>query len=368
MGTASGPQAGEYTGDACRGSSRGSPGCRGGGGARGRIGDLCARESGRPEAAGGILHSPTIPEASVFIEEYLQELRQRGFTPRAFVGYGRSVIRRIRENLEANPGAVRAAWNMALAFFAVAFVGCAALALGVERSFAYRLFTVTAVWIAVTFAIVTASVDLLRDPQGYRLSSLNVPIALTLARVVMIPAILMCLIAGHVFLALGLYVFAALSDVADGWIARHWRQATQLGTVMDPVVDIFLNLALFAGLAFGRLLPAWVFWIAVVRTCVLMVGAAGLYLFVGPVRIRPTTLGRLMGVLTAALAGLLMLLGHRGGHWAERLVPLTGIALGALLSAGVLHALALGWYNLRLLQSDDEARRGVVGDVRWGRR
>ncbi len=304
----------------------------------------------------------------MFIEEYLQELRQRGFTPRAFVGYGRSVARRIRENLEANPGAVRAAWNMALAFFAVAFVGCAALALGVERAFAVRLFTATAVWIAVTFALVTASVDLLRDADGYRLPALNVPLALTLARVVMIPAILMSLVAGHVILAFGLYVFAALSDVADGWIARRWRQATLLGTVMDPVVDILLNLALFGGLSLAGLLPGWVFVLAAVRTTVLVVGAAGLYLFVGPVRIRPTTLGRLMGVLTSALAALLMLLGHGGGHWAERLVPLTGVALGALIAAGVLHALALGWYNLRLLQGAIDAQRGVVGDVRWGRR
>src|SRR5258706_13483364 len=116
----------------------------------------------------------------VFIEEYLQELRQQGFTPRAFVGYGRSVVRRIRENLEANPGAVRATWNMALAFFAVAFIGCAALALGADRPLAVRMFTATALAIAVAFTLVTASVDLLRDADGYQLPSLNAPIALTL--------------------------------------------------------------------------------------------------------------------------------------------------------------------------------------------
>ena len=304
----------------------------------------------------------------MFIEEYLQELRQQGFTPRAFVGYGRSVARRIRENLEANPGAVRSGWNMALAFFAATFVGSAALALRVERSLAYELFTATSIWILVTFALVTASVQLLRDPDGYRLSALNVPLAMTLARVVLIPGIVLLLMDGHLGLALTLYVIAALSDVADGWVARRWRQITVLGTVMDPVVDIVFNLALFAGLAFADLLPGWVFLVAAIRYGVLVVGAACLYLFVGPVRIRPTTLGRLMGVLTSALAGLLMLLRHRGGHWADRLAPLTGIALGALLAAGVLHALALGWYNLRVIRGGAAAQSGVVGDVRWGRR
>src|SRR5438876_353898 len=96
-----------------------------------RMGDVCG-DDGSPSALNvgyaayprrcsrprGIMRYPRTVDrfrgVPVFIEEYLQELRQRGFTPRAFVGYGRSVARRIRENLEANPGAVRATWNMAL--------------------------------------------------------------------------------------------------------------------------------------------------------------------------------------------------------------------------------------------------------------
>ena len=55
------------------------------------------------------------------------------------------------------------------------------------------------------------------------------------------------------------------------------------------------------------------------RYGVLLVGGACLYLFVGPVRIRPTLSGRLTGVLMSALVGFLMLLHVLGSRWSDTL-------------------------------------------------
>ena len=303
----------------------------------------------------------------MFIEEYLQELRRDGFTPGAFARYFRRIARLTRENLDANPGGVRAVWSVALAFFAGAFVASAAVALRIDRWLAYELLLWTSVWILIAFGAVTAGISLLRDTQGYRLASLNPPLVLTLMRVVMVPGLALLLMDHHFALALGVYVIASLSDVADGWIARRWNQVTELGTVLDPLVDIVFNFALYAGLVLAGLLPPWVFAMAAVRYGLLIVGGIGLYLFVGPVRIHPTTLGRLMGVVTSALVALLAVLHLHGGHLAERLLPLTGIALGVLLGGGVLHVVALGWYNLRMMRGALHAQGRVVGDVRWGK-
>ncbi len=303
----------------------------------------------------------------MFIEEHLQELRRDGFTPAAFARYIRRVALVLRENLDANPGGVRAVWSVALAFFAAAFIACAAVALRIERPLAYELLLWTSVWILLAFTAVTAGISLLRDPQGYRLASLNAPLVLTLTRIVLVPGIALLLMDQHYALALGVYLFASLTDVADGWIARRWNQVTELGTVLDPLVDIVFTFALFAGLVLAGLLPAWVFVAAALRCTILVLGGAYLYIFVGPVKIHPTTLGRLMGVVTAALVGLLVVLHLSGGHLAERLLPLTAIALGVLLSGGVLHVLALGWYNLRKLRGTLNEQGRVVGDVRWGK-
>jgi len=287
----------------------------------------------------------------MFIETELQELRRQRFAPAALIGYARALSRHVRATWDSNPGAVRSVWSLALVFFAVDFVASAAVALRLEPQLGVEVFLLTAAMILISFAGVSASLDLLRDRRGFRLSAINLPIALTLLRLAMLPGILLFLLERRFLLALSAFVIAALSDVADGALARRWDQCTPLGTVLDPVVDIIFNLAIFAmaGLRYG----------------ILLAGGAWLYLFVGPVRIQPTLFGRLTGVVLSALVGLLTLLHVVRGALAARLVPLTEIALGVLLAVTVAHVIVLGWHNLRLLTGRVEAAGRVVGDVRW---
>jgi cardiolipin synthase (CMP-forming) len=312
--------------------------------------------------------TPSTEEAAMFVEEYLQELRRDRFAPPALLLYARRMALRSRGEMVANPGAVRSVWSLALFYFAAAFMAGVALAIGGERHLAYDFFLATSLGIAPAFALVTFFIGALRDREGYRLSALNVPIALTLLRAAMLPGIVLFLEERQFGLAVACYVLAALTDVADGWIARRWSQVTTLGMVMDPVVDIVFNFAILGGLWAAGLLPAWVFWMAVARYGVLLVGGAYLYLFVGPVRIQPTLFGRLTGVLMSALVALLMLLTVAPHPLAERLAPLTENALGILLIATVVQVVALGWYNLRVMTGRVEEQGRVVGDVRWGAR
>lgn len=43
-----------------------------------------------------------------------------------------------------------------------------------------------------------------------------------------------------VWFAFGMFMYAALSDLADGWVARRYGMETQLGRVIDPFADKFL--------------------------------------------------------------------------------------------------------------------------------
>lgn len=301
----------------------------------------------------------------MFIEEYLQELRRDRFAPPAWIRYGQRVAQRVREDVVANPGAVRSVWSVGLAFFACAFLAAAGMALAYDRRIAYDFFLQTSLWILPSFTLVTLHVGMLRDRSGYRLSALNVPTALTLLRITLVPGITLFLVERHFVLAFATFVLAALTDVADGWLARRWNQTTGLGTVLDPLVDIVFNLAIFAGLGAAGLLPAWVFQVAALRYGILLVGGAYLYIFVGPVRIYPTAFGRLTGVVMSTLIALHTLLYALNGDLAQTLSPLTETALGVLLSATVAQVLALGWYNLRIMTGRAEAHGRVVGDVRW---
>jgi cardiolipin synthase len=304
-------------------------------------------------------------EAAVFVEEYLQELRAARFRPRALGRYARRLAAHVREDLVNQPSAVRSVWSVALAFIVAAFLGAAALALGHDRRLAYDFFVESVIGILIMFTLVTLSIGLLRDRQGYRLSSINVPTVLTLLRVALLPGIMLMLIERRFDVALWMYVTAAVTDVFDGWVARRWNQVTRLGTVLDPIVDIVFNLSLAGGLMAAGLVPAWVFGLAALRYALLLVGGAALYVFVGPVRIAPTHLGRLSGVVMTMLVGLLILLQHRNGDLAGRLAPLTEIALGVLFALTVAQAIGMGWYNLKVMRGQAQARGRVVGDVRW---
>jgi cardiolipin synthase len=68
----------------------------------------------------------------------------------------------------------------------------------------------------------------------------NLPIALTLFRIVLVPPIMDFLISSSrisVLIAAVIFVTASLTDWLDGRMARRWNQVTKLGTQLDPVAD-----------------------------------------------------------------------------------------------------------------------------------
>jgi len=72
-------------------------------------------------------------------------------------------------------------------------------------------------------------------------------------------------------LAVWMFIFAAVTDVIDGWLARRWKVVSVFGRVMDPVVDkvlvlgafIFLAAPPFAAEGPGRLISALEPWMVV---------------------------------------------------------------------------------------------------------
>ena len=65
---------------------------------------------------------------------------------------------------------------------------------------------------------------------------MNLPIALTLCRIVLVPLIIVFLISSsrvHVLLAALIFIAASLTDWLDGRMARRWNQVTRLGTLLD---------------------------------------------------------------------------------------------------------------------------------------
>ena len=97
---------------------------------------------------------------------------------------------------------------------------------------------------------------------------MNVPIALTLFRIVLVPFIIVFLISSdrvHVLIAAVIFMAASLTDWLDGRMARRWNQVTRLGTLLDPVADKVLVAAALVALVQIDMVEAWVAVVSIGR-------------------------------------------------------------------------------------------------------
>ena len=66
---------------------------------------------------------------------------------------------------------------------------------------------------------------------------------ITIFRILLIPIFLVLAYMGQQYWALAVYIIACLSDMADGYIARHYNQISNFGKFMDPLADKCLVMA-----------------------------------------------------------------------------------------------------------------------------
>jgi CDP-diacylglycerol--glycerol-3-phosphate 3-phosphatidyltransferase len=88
----------------------------------------------------------------------------------------------------------------------------------------------------------------------------NLPNTITMLRGLAIPLIVLLPLfqgpAGSRFIA-WIFIFAATTDVVDGWLARRGQQVTKIGKLLDPLVDkLLVATALVVLVAVDRI-PQW---------------------------------------------------------------------------------------------------------------
>ncbi len=88
---------------------------------------------------------------------------------------------------------------------------------------------------------------------------------ITVLRVILIPVWLVLAYRGLAVPALLVYIVACLSDMADGYIARHYNQITNFGKFMDPLADKMLVLAAMCYFVERTRIPGWVVAIVLFR-------------------------------------------------------------------------------------------------------
>lgn len=88
---------------------------------------------------------------------------------------------------------------------------------------------------------------------------------ITIARVALIPVFLVLAYTGHMYWALAVYIISCLSDMADGYIARHYNQISNFGKFADPLADKMLVLSAMCFFVENGQMPGWVVAVVLFR-------------------------------------------------------------------------------------------------------
>ena len=287
----------------------------------------------------------------MFVEHHLVELRKDRYTASAWMTYVRRALAFARERALANPAAVRSILSVGLLLFTLTLAGSVALALLGDAALARSIFAWTVLGLFPMITLVLLHVDLIRAPDGTPLDALGWPSVITLARVALVPSFLIAMMGGRYRLAFAVFAAAIVSDVLDGWVARHFGQETRFGAILDPLVDILCSFWLFVGLGLGGLVPWPLIALATTRMLMLLVGGGYLYVTHGPVRIHSTVPGKLTGLVLTALVAMRLFATAFPGEPGATLTPIVIDAIGAILAFTLLYGWTIGWLNLRRLRS-----------------
>jgi CDP-diacylglycerol--glycerol-3-phosphate 3-phosphatidyltransferase len=171
----------------------------------------------------------------------------------------------------------------------------------------------------------------------------QLPNALTIARLAMIPAFVVLMVAaagarswpaGIVFCA------AAVTDQVDGFLARRWHVESEFGKLADPLADrLMIDAAVILHVVYDRL-PWEALAIILARDGALMAGSK--FAIDRGYTFRVSTLGKLATWLLYAGVGFAIVT-PRGTAWP---LALFWVGLGLAVAAGLLYAAAV-WKTVR---------------------
>ena len=102
--------------------------------------------------------------------------------------------------------------------------------------------------------------------------TITLPNSLTFLRIILTPVFLLLFISDSSFnkqISLIVFIFAALTDWYDGWVARKWGYVSRFGIFLDPLADKILSSAAIISYAALGLIDTWMVWIIVFRDIII---------------------------------------------------------------------------------------------------
>ena len=158
----------------------------------------------------------------------------------------------------------------------------------------------------------------------------SIPNLITLGRIILVPAVIWAIISGEMLVAFALFLVAGISDAVDGFLAKRFHMASELGAYLDPLADKALIMSIYVALGIARELPISLVILVVSRDIMIISGFMLAWLVNKPMPVRPHPVSKLNTVAQILLATLV--LAEKGIGFNTASVEAAGIALVAILT------------------------------------
>lgn len=173
----------------------------------------------------------------------------------------------------------------------------------------------------------------------------------TLSRLILIPVIVRSIIMKKWIAALSFFGVAALTDVIDGALARWMDEETEIGALLDPLVDKLFILSCLATLFFVHGpsigLPLW-FVLIVLSKEILLILCSFYFYKRYALAIAPTQLGKYTACMQMLFIMYLLCIELMGvdGPWVLPLTQMLLVVISVLTVASLIHYGLIGffWY------------------------
>ncbi len=161
---------------------------------------------------------------------------------------------------------------------------------------------------------------------------MSIPNLITLARILLVPVVVWAIASNQMLIAFLLFAAAGVSDAVDGFLAKRFGMASELGAYLDPLADKVLVVAIYVSLGITDRLEPWLVILVVSRDLLIVGGVLFSWLIDKPVSVKPHPVSKLNTAAQLLLVGLV--LGAHGFGFNA------GWALKALMAAVTILTLA----------------------------
>lgn len=175
----------------------------------------------------------------------------------------------------------------------------------------------------------------------------QLPNILTISRIVLLPVLIgLFFVPGSTaaWTALWIYIFCAVTDFFDGYLARKYGTTSNFGTFLDPISDkILVSSLLIALAAFDRLDGVWMIPAIIILMREFLI--AGLREYLGPqnVKVPVSKLAKWKTTFQMVALGFLVI-----GDYGDSVVPDSLFVGQLLLSVAAVITVITGWNYLKV--------------------